>query len=378
MEENKAFLQFVRFVAISGVGGLLLSLTGLSIGWMIGTLLMATFLSILRSKFWKVPHNQKGIPKYWLYIGQCILGIELGQKINSSVLFIFQENWATILIMLLLSIFFSLLSGFVLWKYSKLDMLTSFFATAPGGMSSLPSIAEDVGANTGIVSIIQTMRVFLVILAIPLIISLWIGNSVDFENSHTASTESTNFEIEQLLWTVALVLTAWVGYYFGKYLKFPAPWLIGSMVSVAIVKSFSSVFIGFDLVAWWPQGFIVVSQIFIGASIGSRFHKNMFRGLKRTLFISFLSTIGLILSMFLCAFIVSTVTGIPFHTSALAFAPGGIAEMTTTAVVLEADSTFVVAVQVLRVVAVCLILPPIFRFLRHWELKKKTHSRISA
>lgn len=378
MKKNRNFIQFVLFVTVSGVGGLFLSLTGLPIGWMIGTLLMATFLSILRPNFLQLPRNQKGIPKYWLYIGQCILGIELGQKVNSSVLYIFHENWSTITIMLLLSIFFSSLSGLVLWKYSNLDMLTSFFATAPGGLSSIPGIAEEVGANTGVVSIVQAMRVFLVILTIPLIISFLNSHSEANANNYTISTELTKFGIEQLAFTILFVCIAWIGYYIGKFLKFPAPWLIGSMVSVAIVKSFGSELFGYELVAWWPQSLMIVSQIFISASIGSRFHKNMFKGLNRTLIISFLSTIGLIVSVFICAYFVSIVTDITFLTAGLAFAPGGIAEMTTTALVLNGDATFVVAVQVLRVVTVCITLPPLFRFLIYWEVKKKSHSHLSA
>jgi membrane AbrB-like protein len=280
--------------------------------------------------------------------------------------------------MLLLSIFISLLSGFVLWKYSNLDMLTSFFATAPGGLSSIPGIAEEVGANTAVVSIIQAMRVFLVILTIPLIISFLNSHSEANANNYTISTELTKFGIEQLTFTILFVCIAWIGYYIGKFLKFPAPWLIGSMVSVAIVKSLGSELFGYELVAWWPQSLMIVSQIFIGASIGSRFHKNMFIGLNRTLIISFLSTIGLIVSVFICAYFVSIVTDITFLTAGLAFAPGGIAEMTTTALVLNGDATFVIAVQVLRVVTVCITLPPLFRFLRYWEVKKKSHSHLSA
>jgi uncharacterized protein len=378
MSINNMLIKSISFVIISGLGGFLLSLTGISIGWMIGTLLTATFLCILSPKSIERSIPQKGIPKYWLAIGQCILGIELGLKMNGSVLSIFQDNWLTISTMLLLSIFFSLLSGLVLWKFSKLDMLTSFFATAPGGLSAMPSIAEEVGANTGIVSIVQTMRIFLVILTVPVILSFGISNPIDTVNDHTASTVVAQLEAKQIIWTALLVITAWLGYYLGKFLKFPAPWLIGSMVSVAIMQSFSSIVIGYNLVFWWPSEFIVISQILIGASIGSRIHKSMFQGLKKTLFISFLSTVFLIFSMFLCAYFVSTLTELPLITTALAFAPGGIAEMTTTSIVLGGDSTFVVAVQVLRIIAVCMILPPFFRFLNHWEMKKDTHSHQSA
>jgi uncharacterized membrane protein AbrB (regulator of aidB expression) len=74
--------------------------------------------------------------------------------------------------------------------------------------------------------------------------------------------------------------------------------------------------------------------------------------------------------MFVCAFFVSKVTGITFVTAALAFALGGIAEMATLSVVLYADSTFVVAVQVLRILVVCILLPPFFRLLNHWKKER--------
>ncbi len=37
----------------------------------------------------------------------------------------------------------------------------------------MPGMAEEVGANTAVVSIIQTMRVFLVVLAVPLFVVYW-------------------------------------------------------------------------------------------------------------------------------------------------------------------------------------------------------------
>ncbi|OMP68345.1 AbrB family transcriptional regulator [Domibacillus epiphyticus] len=367
MKENKWL-----FIALSGVGGWLLSLTGLSIGWMLGTLLMAALISFAKPNF----IGEKGTPKYWLSIGQCILGIELGQKINLSVLSIFHKQWAVIMIMLLLSVLFSLLSGLVLWKFSRTDLMTSFFGTAPGGLSAMPGMAEDVGANTAVVSIIQTMRVFLVIFIIPIVVSV-----LGFHPSGQLAIKSTpppSFEWNQLLWTGILIVCAYGGYHIGKKLKFPAPWLLGSMVSVAIVQSLSSAYVGRDLAAIWPYSVMVVSQILIAAFIGSRFRKEMFAGLRKTVLVAFISTLFLIAAMFACAYLVSTITGIAFMTAALAFAPGGIAEMAATAVVIDADATFVVAVQVLRIISVCLILPPIFKQIHKWEMRKEIHSHASA
>ncbi|WP_375162400.1 AbrB family transcriptional regulator [Bacillus sp. V3B] len=379
MKTNTKFYHSIIFMIVSSIGGFLLSLTGLGIGWMIGTIVLAAFLSFRQPVWLKITTESNGLPSYWLKIGQWLLAIELGRQMNLSVLETFSDHWLTITIMLFLSIIFSLLSGVVLWKCSRTDMLTSFFATAPGGIATMPGIAEEVGANTATVSIVQTLRVFLVVLTIPIIASSWLISSVDqVVTSLPSTSENSEFQWSQLLGTVVLGLTAWGGYYVGKLLKFPAPILVGGMVCVAFVQSFTSFFIGSDLVVWWPHSIMILSQICIAASIGSRFQRSMFIGIKKTVVVAFLSTIALILAMFGCAYLVSETTGISLVTSVLAFAPGGVAEMATTAVVLNADSTFVVTVQVLRIVVVILVLPPFFRLLNRWELRKRTHSDVSA
>lgn len=359
------------FLALSAAGGFLLSLTGISIGWMLGALITAMLVSFKYPRFL----GEKGMPKHWLYTGQCLLGIELGQKINGSVLSVFQEDWAVVLVTLLLSIGFSLLAGVILWKLSSMDMLTSFFSTAPGGLSAMPGIAEEVGANTAVVSILQTMRVFLVIFIIPVAVS-----SVAFQPAaKLAGTSAASlFEWNSVFWTAILAAVAYAGYHIGKKLKFPAPWLLGSMVTVALVQSGASAYKGHDMVAFWPDESMIAAQILIAASIGSRFRTEMFTGLKKTIAVSFISTVFFITLMFICAYVVSKLTGLSFVTAALAFAPGGVAEMAATAVVLKADATFVVAVQVLRIVAVILLLPPVFKMFYAKELKRKRISQSSA
>jgi uncharacterized protein len=377
---NKRFNQSVLFIFVSSIGGFLLSLTGLGIGWMIGTIVLAAFLSFRQPTWLEITSVPNGLPSSWLKVGQLLLAVELGRNINLSVLQTFSQNWLTITIMLLLSIVFSLISGVILWKFSQSDMLTSFFATAPGGVATMPGIAEEVGANTAVVSIIQTMRIFLVVLTIPFIASSWLATPVDQILTTNLSSTSSPFEFEwvQLIGTLVLVLSAWGGSFVGKFLKFPAPLLVGGMVCVAIVQSLISILLGHDLLVWWPGSIMIISQIFIASSIGSRFQRSMFMGIKRTFVIAFVSTIALIIAMFACAYVVAEVTGITLLTSVLAFAPGGVAEMATTAVVLHADSTFVVTVQVLRIVVVILILPPFFRLLNRRDLRKHTESHVSV
>lgn len=381
MKISNTFTAEIRFILISSLGGILLVLLGLNIGWIIGPLIMAAVLSFKQPNWFKNPENpNKGISPHWVRIGQTILAVQLGQKINISVLATFKDHWITITIMLLLSVVFSLLSGLVIWKFSRTDMITSFFATAPGGIVAMPSLADDAGANTGVVSIVQTMRVFLVVMIIPLIAATWIAPVVNHTTNVGIITTASQFELGHLIGTILLFLAAWSGKFIGKKLKFPSPVLIGGMLSVAIVQSLYILIVGTELLIWWPAIILIIAQVLMGASIGSRFQRSMFQGIGKVILVAFISTIGLIIAMLLCAFIVSYITGIPLITSVLAFAPGGIAEMAATAIVLDADSTFVVAVQVLRIVVVLLVLPPIFKLLNNHQKvqQKQNDSEISV
>ena len=358
----------ILFVLVSSIGGILLSLTGFSMGWVIGSLLLATFLAYTRPAWIQQSIGSKGIPKYWLNFGMYLLGIELGLKINLAVIDTFKEHFFIILLTLILSILFSLLTGFWLWKATSLSMMTSFISTTPGGLSVMAGIADEVGANTAVVSIVQTIRVFLVVFTIPLMLSFTAVTDTTTSPAMVGSIDSNS----EIWWTLVIMSVGIVGYYIGKLLLIPAPWLVGTMSGIAITQAVSSSITNHDIVAWWPHIIFIIAQVCIGASIGSRIKKEMFIGVKKIIGLSMLATIGLIVAMLGCALVVSKLTDISFTTAALAFAPGGIAEMSTAAVLYHADSTFVVAVQVLRVILVCALLPYLYKILNN---KIENHSK---
>ncbi|WP_322536434.1 AbrB family transcriptional regulator [Bacillus altitudinis] len=374
MKQGNSLRTDLILIAVSGLGGFLLSLTGMSIGWMIGTLMTAAFIALRRpALFQRKGKNTLRIHSRWLLLGQFILGIELGQKMNMKVLHIFAENWLPVSFMLVFSILLAMLSGFVLWKLSKTDMLTSFVGTAPGGLSAMPGIAQEVGANTAVVSLVQTIRVLMVVLTIPFtVFYLNTKSQSDVVVAQGSAFSSGVFTISNISWTAALILGAWLMSRLAVRLHFPAPWLIGSMLGVAALQVGAGALTGHDLIPYWPAQANIASQVFLGATIGSKMNKQMFIGLKNTLIVAVVSSAGLIAATVLSSIAIAEITGISVITAILAFSPGGIAEMATTAVTLHEDSTFVVAVQVVRIILVIAMLPPFFRFLHHVWAKRQT------
>ncbi|MEH7476035.1 AbrB family transcriptional regulator [Bacillus sp. FSL W7-1582] len=374
MKQGNSLRTDLILIAVSGLGGFLLSLTGMSIGWMIGTLMTAAFIALRRpALFQRKGKNTLRIHSRWLLLGQFILGIELGQKMNMKVLHIFAENWLPVSFMLVFSILLAMLSGFVLWKLSKTDMLTSFVGTAPGGLSAMPGIAQEVGANTAVVSLVQTIRVLMVVLTIPFtVFYLNTKSQSDVVVAQGSAFSSGVFTISNISWTAALILGAWLMSRLAVRLHFPAPWLIGSMLGVAALQVGAGALTGHDFIPYWPAQANIASQVFLGATIGSKMNKQMFVGLKNTLIVAVVSSAGLIAATVLSSIAIAEITGISVITAILAFSPGGIAEMATTAVTLHEDSTFVVAVQVVRIILVIAMLPPFFRFLHHVWAKRQT------
>ncbi|MFB9762558.1 AbrB family transcriptional regulator [Ectobacillus funiculus] len=367
MKKNPLAMQ-AGFIIVSGMGGYLLSLTGMSIGWMIGTLAAAGALSFWRPRFLLPGTSTKGIHAYWGYLGQYILGIELGQKVNAAVLQTFQDHWIVIIIMLILSTLFALLSGLILLRFTKESLMTSFLSATPGGLSAMPGIAAELGANMGTVSIVQTTRVLLVVCTIPLF-SFYISSDNIVERADQ-NTISTHLSSTSFLWTQAFLIAAWVGYRAGKLLKLPAPWLVGGMLGVAALQTVLGLYTGENAAAWWPHQGITLAQILLGASVGSRLNKNMFIGAARICIVGLFSSISLVCTTMLCAFLISRWTNISFVTATLALAPGGIAEMATTSLTLHADAAFVVAVQVLRVILILSFLPVLFKLLNKQVAKR--------
>nr|WP_255723444.1 AbrB family transcriptional regulator [Sporosarcina sp. ACRSL] len=345
------------------VGGAALTVLDLSVGWMIGSLLVSVLLFNAGPIKKQVEIVRGEIMGNWLKIGQLLLGIELGLQLNLSILITIKNNIIPIASTIVLSLLFSLGSGFLLFKFCKVDKLTSFYSTAPGGLSAMPGMAHEAGANTGVVTILQTMRILLVVISIPIFISISQNPIGEVKVTGSGYDLYLNKSDIDFIWTLILFVIAFGGVALVKRLRFPVPWLIGSMMVVAFARTFYSLSLGDEFTAFWPEEVMVISQIMIGASIGSFFNKIMFTGIRKVLLFSFLSTIGLIFIMMLCAYMVSILTGIPFVTTALAFAPGGVAEMTTASVILQADPLFVVAVQILRVLIVNITLPPLFSYL---------------
>lgn len=347
----------IFLILLSMLGGFIFSFTGSPISWLLGSLIFAWLSCTIGAKWLKL-EEEKQIHPFWRQLGQTILGIELGQNFSVSILDTFKDHFIVIVIALLFTIAISILSGILLWRFSSASMMTCLFGSTPGGISAMPAIADEVGANALVVTFIQTLRILLVVGILPLIVGVLPAHSGKIDPINHLS-----YSLFSLLGTAVLIIGACVGALIGKKIKMPAPWLIGSMLGVTFIQFIGTLVLKDGVKALWSHNLMILAQILIGSSIGSRVSMKMFKELGQTFFVSLISTSGLVILLCILSVGISKITHIPLVTCILAFAPGGVAEMTTTAIALHADSTFVLAVQSFRLMTILILLPPLFRFI---------------
>src|SRR5690606_33315931 len=112
-----------------------------------------------------------------------------------------------------------------------------------------------------------------------------------------------------------------------------------------------------------PPAIVAIAQLVVGAAIGSRFGGIHPKRLL-TLFGHALLLTALLLALDIgFAFALSALTALPVADLVLAYAPGGLSEMSLVALALGADAAFVSTHHIVRIILIVTLAPVVFRLL---------------
>lgn len=312
--------------------------------WIIGPLLATAVASILRlrTESWTPLRNA----------GQCTIGIALGLYFTPQVTALVLSLWWAIALGVVWAL--ALGGGFGLWlqrmnahRVPGLNRATTWFAGAIGGASEMTLLAERAGARTELVAAAHSMRLLIVTVLIPF--------GMQFSGLHGLGLLPAGVREVHAAGLVLLFALAAAGAWLMERLDRANPWFIGALL----------VSMGFTMadvqLSALPGGLSNTAQLFIGVSLGVRFTPAFVHTAPRWLATVAVGTVGLLVLCALLALGMAWLTGLHPATMVLATAPGGIAEMSITAKVLQLGAPVVTAFQVCRLIAVLLLVEPLFR-----------------
>lgn len=324
------FFPYLPGLAAAFGGALLANALNLPIPWLLGSLLACAALSVGGLPIRALPFGRK--------VGLSIIGMSLGLYFTPQMLGVIAANALWLVSGMLFAVVLSLLGTGLLYCFAAVDFKTAWFAAAVGGASEMANLAEQNGARVDKVVAAHSLRVLMVVTIVP-----FFYRFMDYHGLDTAELQRGSVHYGGLLLLVSACAGA--GWLFQKR-GWANPWTFGPLAAAVVITV-----CGVHLSAM-PKEWSWAGQLLIGWSLGTKFRPDFFRAAPRLLAVTAVYVcIGLGLTAAL-SLLLAAHSGIALPTLGLGLAPGGVAEMTVTAKVLQLGVPLVTAFHVLRMLAV--------------------------
>jgi uncharacterized protein len=327
------------------VGGWLAGKAGLPSGYLFVALLAGLAYAL-------VAPGRLALPELGFRAGQAITGVALGTFLHTSTLTGLGTRWIPVVLVSAATLAVTIAAGLVLARVAQLDRPTASLGMVAGGASGIVAMADELGGDDRLVAFMQYLRVLVVTLLTPLLVPLAFG-------AHSHASVTGGGPLLGSLGGWALTIGAGVaGAVLGPRLKLPAPALIGPLLlSAALTLS------GLTGDVEVPPLAREVGFSLIGLQIGLGFERDTVRQIARLALPVAISIAALLLACFGLAWLLELTADVKLLDAYLATTPGGLYAVLPIAYGSGADTTFVLAVQGLRLFAMVLAAPVVVRWL---------------
>lgn len=280
-------------------------------------------------------------------IAEATVGVVLGTYVTLETLQKIGDDLGPIVLVTLATLGLSVVSGLLLARWTGLDRATAAFGTIAGGATGIIVMARGLGADERLVAVLQYLRVVVVVLLTPLVAALAFG--------HAGGTAAAPADGGLNGLAFAAVCVA-AGLVLAARVPLPAPTLLVPLAVAATLQV-----LGAPGVAPVPGLLQQVAFGAIGVEVGLRFTPESLRRAGALLGPALALILALLVGSFGLALILAPLTGTSTLSAYLATTPGGLYAVLAIAVDSDADTTFVLSVQVLRLLVMLLAAPVLAR-----------------
>jgi uncharacterized protein len=293
-----------------------------------------------------------GIPGWAFGAAQAVTGVTIGGYLQSSSLQTIGQAWLPVTLVSAGTLGVSMAAGVLIARFTSLDTPTAALGMIAGGASGIVTMARDLGGDDRLVAFMQYVRVLVVVLLTPLLIPLL------FPGHHGAGASASApgpFLGEALDWLIVAVVAGGSAL-LGRLARLPSPMLIGPMVVAG----------GLTLAGAGPHVPPLLRETafaVIGLQVGLRFTMSTVRQVGRLLLPVLASVVFLLVACFGLAVVLAATTSFSLLDSYLATTPGGLYAVLAVAFGAGANTTFIIAVQGLRVLVMVLLAPAAVKLL---------------
>lgn len=328
----------VLILAVGAGAGFLCRWIGTPLPFMLGSLIAA---AIAATAFY--PRFPDGyvfpMPLRQMCVG--VIGVMIGAQVSPELLSLVPTMAVSIPAIFLFIAIAHSLNFLIFRRLGGLDRATAFFSGSPGGLLEAIAFGEEVGADIQRLTILQFLRIIVVVTLLPIAISIYEGEAVGSAAGMSMSL-GLSPDVVDIGWTL---LFAAIGIQIGTWIKLPAAQLSGPLLIVGAASGLGLISIAI------PPWLLASAQVVLGASLGLRFTGMTRQVLVSGVGLSLASVASMLVVGIALAFGVSRLTGADFETLIISFAPGGVTEMSLIALSLAASPAFVTLHHLIRIIA---------------------------
>jgi len=324
-----AYRQFFLAIGIGLVGALIFVYLKAPLPWMLGSMTASTIAALAGARI-----SAPSVVRMPMVL---IVGVMVGATFSPAILQRFPEWWQTIVILLLLSIVLGAVCTIYLHVVSGFDLATAYFSAMPGGLIEMVTLAEEHKGDIRTVALVHSVRILVIVFCVPITVRL-------IEGVAAGSSSPLRFSVVDmgpidLVWIFG---TGIAGIVVGRLLRLPAAYLLGPLLASAMVHATG--ISEFKL----PAEFLYLAQLVIGTSVGCRFVGVASSTIFRIISVALGMTVIFLGFTALFAWSASHVSDYGFVPIFLAYAPGGLPEMSLVAIALHIEVAFVAFHHIVR------------------------------
>ncbi|GAB1377813.1 AbrB family transcriptional regulator [Pararhodobacter sp.] len=336
-------LTILATFGLGGAGGLLASWLGLPLAMLLGSMTAVTLASALGLR---VGGHALAVPQKWRYVLVPIVGTAIGASFPPDFASQALHWWLTMAALVVFIPAVHALGYLLFGRLGGLSRPTAYYAAMPGGFIESLDMGEKAGADMPMLIMLQLLRLILCIVLIPIAFSLIEGQAVGSASGLAAGAGHAPLT----LWDAAVLTAIAVsGWFIASRLNFPAAVLSGPLLLSGLAHALGLT------AAVPPVWMVLVTQWVMGTSLAVRL-SGFTRGEAGLALRLSLAHVGLMLGVALgVALLTSGPVGEPISAVVLAFAPGGVTEMSLVALSLHLSAVYVTLHHLARIVLAVLV-----------------------
>lgn len=329
-------------LAIGTAGGAVFHWIGMPLAWMIGAMVSVTAAAI------------GGLPVEMSMrlraLMVAVLGVMLGSAFTPEIIG-HALRWSGSLLALVGYV--AIATALCMLYYRRVagyDRVTAYFAAAPGGLAEMILVGSAMGGDERSISLSHGARILLIVLIVPFGFQLMGG----YRPGGPIGAPAGALDLADL----GILLACGVaGYLLAARIRLPAAALVGPMALSAAVH------LAGVTDSRPPVEAIAVAQLVVGTAVGCRFIGIAPLRMLRAIWLAIGATLILLVVSATFGLAMAGIAGVPPAGAFLAFAPGGLAEMSLIALALGIDVAYVSTHHVVRIFLIVTLAPAAFRLL---------------